>query len=46
MTMKNRIKQEKNMYQEVSQLLMYGDLDREGILYQLGELFERYEKGV
>lgn len=46
MTMKNRIKQEKNMYQEVSQLLMYGDLDREGILYQLGELFGRYEKGV
>ena len=34
------------MYQEVSQLLMYGDLDREGILYQLGELFGRYEKGV
>ena len=33
------------MYQEVSQLLMYGDLDREGILYQLGELFGRYEKG-
>lgn len=46
MTMKNRIRQEKNMYQEVSQLLMYGDLDREGILYQLGELFGRYEKGV
>ena len=45
MTMKNRIRQEKNMYQEVSQLLMYGDLDREGILYQLGELFGRYEKG-
>ena len=34
------------MYQEVSQLLMYGDLDREGILYQLGELFGRYEKGA
>lgn len=34
------------MYQEVSQLLMYGDLDREGILYQLGELFGRYEKGT
>ncbi len=46
MTMKNRIRQEKRMYQEVSQLLMYGDLDREGILYQLGELFGRYEKGV
>lgn len=33
------------MYQEISQLLMYGDLDRNDILYQLGELFGRYEKG-
>ena len=33
------------MYQEVSQLLMYGDLDRDGILYQLGELFGEYESG-
>lgn len=33
------------MYQEISQLLMYGDLDREGILFQLGVLFGRYEKG-
>ena len=33
------------MYQEVSQLLMYGDLDRDGILYQFGELFGTYESG-
>ncbi len=33
------------MYQEISQLLMYGDLDKTDILYQLGELFGRYEKG-
>ncbi len=33
------------MYQEISQLLMYGDLDREGILFQMGELFRRYEAG-
>lgn len=33
------------MYQKVSQLLMYGDLDRDGILYQLGELFGEYESG-
>ena len=33
------------MYQEISQLLMYGDLDRDGILYQLGELFGEYESG-
>lgn len=33
------------MYQEISQLLMYGDLDKDGILYQLGEIFGRYEAG-
>ena len=33
------------MYDKLSQLLMYGDLDREGILYRLGELFEQYESG-
>ncbi len=33
------------MYQEISQLLMYGDLDHDGILYNLGELFGQYESG-
>lgn len=33
------------MYQEISQLLMYGDLDKDGVLYQLGEIFARYERG-
>lgn len=33
------------MYQEISQLLMYGDLDRDGILYRLGELFGKFESG-
>ena len=33
------------MYKQLSQLLMYGDLDQEGILYQLGEIFHRYDKG-
>jgi hypothetical protein len=33
------------MYQEIAQLLMYGDLDQDSILYQLGELFGRYESG-
>ena len=33
------------MYQEISQLLMYGDLEKDSILYQLGELFGRYESG-
>jgi predicted AAA+ superfamily ATPase len=33
------------MYQEIAQLLMYGDLEQDGILYQLGELFGRFESG-
>ena len=27
------------MYQEISQLLMYGDLEEDSILAQMGELF-------
>lgn len=27
------------MYQEISQLLMYGDLDEDSILAQMGEVF-------
>ena len=33
------------MYQEISHLLMYGDLDQNGILFNLGELFGEYESG-
>ena len=33
------------MYQEISQLLMYGDIDENEILYQMGQLFSRFEKG-
>lgn len=33
------------MYQEVSQLLMYGDLKEDEILYRMGEIFARYESG-
>ena len=33
------------MYQEISQLLMYGDLDKDSILYQLGELFAKFDSG-
>ena len=28
------------MYQEISKLLMYGDLPQDEILYKLGQLFE------
>ena len=31
------------MYQEISQLLMYGDLDEDSILAQMGEVFGKYE---
>ena len=34
------------MYQEIAQLLMYGDLEKDSILYQLGELFGKYESGT
>ena len=33
------------MYQEISKLLMYGDLSSDEILYKLGLLFERFESG-
>ena len=33
------------MYQEISQLLMYGDIDENEILFQMGQLFSRFEKG-
>ena len=33
------------MYQEVAQLLMYGDLKEDDILYQLGEIFGEFESG-
>jgi hypothetical protein len=33
------------MYQKISQLLMYGDLEKDSVLYQLGELSARYERG-
>ena len=33
------------MYQEISKLLMYGDIDKNDILYQMGQLFARFERG-
>lgn len=33
------------MQEQIAQLLMYGDLDRDSILYQMGEIFARYEQG-
>lgn len=31
------------MYQEIASLLMYGDLDKDEILYQFGEIFAKFE---
>lgn len=33
------------MYQKIARLLMYGDLKEDEILYQMGEIFSRYESG-
>lgn len=40
-----KLEKEKIMYQEISQLLMYGDIDENEILYQMGQLFARFERG-
>jgi hypothetical protein len=31
------------MYKEISKLIMYGDMDKDCILYQLGEIFRRFD---
>ena len=33
------------MYQDIAQLLMYGDLKEDEILFQMGEIFAKYESG-
>ncbi|MBR3811732.1 MAG: ATP-binding protein [Agathobacter sp.] len=33
------------MYQEISKLLMYGDIDENEILYQMGQIFARFMRG-
>lgn len=32
------------MYKEISKLIMYGDMKRDSILYQFGEIFRRFEE--
>ncbi|MGN1031450.1 MAG: AAA family ATPase, partial [Butyricicoccaceae bacterium] len=34
------------MYQEIANLILYGDLEQDSILYQLGEIFRRHEDGT
>ena len=31
------------MYQEIAKLILYGDMDRDCILYQFGEIFRRFD---
>lgn len=32
------------MYSEISKLIMYGDMDKDSILYKFGEIFRRFEE--
>lgn len=32
------------MYREIAKLIMYGDMDKDCILYQLGEIFRRFDE--
>lgn len=36
---------ESKMYNETAKLIIYGDLDKDSILYNLGEIFRRFESG-
>ena len=31
------------MYREIAQLIIYGNLDEESILYKMGDIFRRFE---
>ena len=33
------------MYNEIAQLLMYGDLEEDSILFRMGEIFAAFERG-
>ena len=33
------------MYQEIAKLIMYGDIEEDSILYQMGEIFRDFEAG-
>ena len=34
------------MYRDIAKLIMYGDIDEDCILYQMGEIFREYEEGT
>ena len=33
------------MYRQIAQLLMYGELDEDSILYKMGDIFARFDSG-
>ena len=34
------------MYRDIAKLIMYGDIDKDCILYQMGEIFREFEEGT
>ena len=34
------------MYRDIAKLIMYGDIEEDGILYQMGEIFREFEEGT
>ena len=34
------------MYRDIAKLIMYGDIDEDCILYQMGEIFREFEEGI
>ena len=40
---KNYSREDLDMYKDISKLILYGDLDKDSILYQMGEIFRKFE---
>lgn len=40
---KNYSREDFDMYKDIAKLILYGDLDKDSILYQMGEIFRKFE---
>ena len=40
---KNYSQEDLDMYKDIAKLILYGDLDKDSILYQMGEIFREFE---
>lgn len=40
---KNYSREDLDMYKDIAKLILYGDLDKDSILYQMGEIFRKFE---